>query len=406
MQTWQGVLAACVLVALSTASVVQFLEGDVSSNIRLMKAGSYNPYREFNQLVNDVFFSWTGLGSIPRSVETLGLSGEASYYLLCYLRDLVLGTLVYWGTAGAWHIYIYRINGDRLFTQKGRNFPTGATIRGQMQLAQSSLLLYAALPIMSEFLIESGYTRVYFYVDEVGGWVPYVGYLLLYIAAVEVGIYWMHRTLHENKFLYLNVHRLHHQYKDPETLTPWCSLAFNPLDGILQACPYVICLLFVPCHYFTHVFLLFFSGVWATNIHDSVVSMSAPRQFDEAELPTCSHSTLRTANLVLHYLRSPPTHNTHNTPSPIPLSLPTRSPSWAPSTTPSTTPTTSAITGSSSPSATASGGRCGPSQSAPRLPWNRRRRPRPSDLSPSRLIASWVVFIVFLVKLMLADTSS
>jgi hypothetical protein len=25
-------------------------------------------------------------------------------------------------------------------------------------------------------------------------------------------------------------------------------------------------------HYFTHIFLLFFSGVWATNIHDSVVS--------------------------------------------------------------------------------------------------------------------------------------
>jgi hypothetical protein len=27
----------------------------------------------------------------------------------------------------------------------------------------------------------------------------------------------------------------------------------------------------VPVHYFTHVFLLFFSGVWATNIHDATV---------------------------------------------------------------------------------------------------------------------------------------
>jgi lathosterol oxidase len=32
----------------------------------------------------------------------------------------------------------------------------------------------------------------------------------------------------------------------------------------------VFFLFFVPVHYFTHVFLLFFSGVWATNIHDSV----------------------------------------------------------------------------------------------------------------------------------------
>ena len=39
-----------------------------------------------------------------------------------------------------------------------------------------------------------------------------------------------------------------------------------------QASPYVILLFVVPVHYFTHVFLLFFSGVWATNIHDATVS--------------------------------------------------------------------------------------------------------------------------------------
>ena len=60
------------------------------------------------------------------------------------------------------------------------------------------------------------------------------------------------------------------------SLTPWASIAFHPLDGILQACPYVICLLLVPMHYFTHVILLFFSGVWATNIHDAVYADSEP----------------------------------------------------------------------------------------------------------------------------------
>lgn len=47
-------------------------------------------------------------------------------------------------------------------------------------------------------------------------------------------IYWMHRTLHTNKFLYKYVHALHHKYNSPETLSPWASIAFNPLDGILQ----------------------------------------------------------------------------------------------------------------------------------------------------------------------------
>ena len=74
------------------------------------------------------------------------------------------------------------------------------------------------------------------------------------------------------KFLYKYVHGLHHKYNTSETMTPWCSIAFNPLDGMIQASPYVIGLFFVPVHYFTHIFMLFFSGVWATNIHDSMVS--------------------------------------------------------------------------------------------------------------------------------------
>lgn len=47
-------------------------------------------------------------------------------------------------------------------------------------------------------------------------------------------IYWMHRTLHTNKFLYKYVHALHHKYNSAETLSPWASIAFNPLDGVLQ----------------------------------------------------------------------------------------------------------------------------------------------------------------------------
>lgn len=50
-------------------------------------------------------------------------------------------------------------------------------------------------------------------------------------------------------------------------------LALPCCSGVcIQASPYVVGLFIFPVHYFTHIFLLFFSGVWATNIHDSVVS--------------------------------------------------------------------------------------------------------------------------------------
>ena len=80
----------------------------------------------------------------------------------------------------------------------------------------------------------------------------------------------MHRKLHENKTLYKYIHMPHHKYSRPDTLTPWASIAFHPLDGMLQACPYVLCLPLVPCHYLTHTFMIFFTAIWATYIHDSM----------------------------------------------------------------------------------------------------------------------------------------
>ncbi len=243
---------------------------NVLSQITQFDFGTENPYRAFNVLVNNFFFDIFHLH--PASEYLLKQFGEeAGYYAQCYLRDLVMGTMVYWFTAGIWHFVIYVVLRKKIYTDKGRPLPTTATILDQISLAQSSLFMYAALPILSEYFIESGITHTYFYVKDIGGWGNYFFFLFLYMVFVEIGVYWVHRTLHENKFLYKYVHGLHHKYNSSETMTPWASIAFNPVDGILQASPYVVGLFLVPVHYFTHVFLLFFSGVWATNIHDSMV---------------------------------------------------------------------------------------------------------------------------------------
>mmetsp|Transcript_10850 Transcript_10850/g.18238 ORF Transcript_10850/g.18238 Transcript_10850/m.18238 type:complete len:319 (+) Transcript_10850:93-1049(+) len=268
-------LTLLVLCSSMTMGVISFWNGDVGANIALMKDGMHNPYREFNQFVNNILFPIMGLSSVSdKAVEYFG--DENGYYAQCYLRDLVAGTLVYWVTAGVWHIVIYKILGHRLFTSQGRPFPTTETIVDQMCLAQASIFIYAALPILSEYIIENNYTQAYFYMDQVGGWSYYFLYLFIYIVFVEIGIYWMHRTLHTNKFLYKYIHGLHHKYNKATTLTPWASIAFNPVDGILQASPYVVGLFLMPVHYYTHIFLLFFSGMWATNIHDAVWGDSEP----------------------------------------------------------------------------------------------------------------------------------
>jgi len=67
----------------------------------------------------------------------------------------------------------------------------------------------------------------------------------------------------------------------------------------------VIGLFVLPVHYFTHVGLLFFSGVWATNIHDAVVSIFEHHPILFSLLfyipPITSHS-ITFHNISSHYI--------------------------------------------------------------------------------------------------------
>mmetsp|Transcript_9625 Transcript_9625/g.22589 ORF Transcript_9625/g.22589 Transcript_9625/m.22589 type:complete len:366 (+) Transcript_9625:63-1160(+) len=223
-----------------------------------------NPCRNVNAWINSIFI---GPKMASRFVEAMGV--EWGHYLLCYLRNMIAGMMVYYGTAGIFHYFCYvHPMSKEIF--KNRKRPESAVIWDQIKLSQASLFIYTMLPVLDEYLVEGGYTKAYFTVDEIGGWVPHLATMIFYFACVEIGIYWMHRTLHTNKTLYKYVHMPHHKYNKPETLTPWASIAFHPLDGILQASPYLIMMPFVPCHYLTHVFMVFFTAIWATYIHDSM----------------------------------------------------------------------------------------------------------------------------------------
>ena len=222
------------------------------------------PCRNFNSFINSIFFSSQ---TAAWFISKLGI--EVAHYTLCYLRNFIGGVLVYYGTGAVFHYHCYiHPRSQEIF--KDRERPSAAIIWDQIRLAQASLFIYVGLPVFAEFLIEQGFTQVYYTVQEIGGLHWYLLTQFLYFTMVEIGIYWMHRTLHTNKFLYKHVHMLHHKYNSADTLTPWASIAFHPLDGILQASPYVALLPFIPCHYVTHVAHVFFTAIWATYIHDAM----------------------------------------------------------------------------------------------------------------------------------------
>eukprot|EP01035_Chromulina_nebulosa_P068701 gene68701-94146_t len=150
-------LGIFIMIITLSAGFSIFDSNDVEAKIFAMKHGQHNPYKEFNEFVNGLFFNIVGANSISDQVNST-FGSETGYYVLCYLRDLVAGTAVYWITAGIWHITIYNIFGNSLFISKGRPYPSKETIMDQMALAQSSIFVYAGLPIISEYLIENNYT--------------------------------------------------------------------------------------------------------------------------------------------------------------------------------------------------------------------------------------------------------
>jgi lathosterol oxidase len=240
-----------------TSAYDAIMEGDATAK----------PCRNLNAYFNSFFLSSL---VAERAIELTG-SVHIAHYLLCYLRNFVAAFVIYYGTAGIFHYFCYvHPMSKKTFEGAKRIRPAWSIMWDQIKLSQASMAVYVLLPVVDEWMVESGYTRVYHTVAEIGGWPYYTTYMLLYFMCVEVGIYWMHRTLHTNKWLYKNVHMLHHKYNKPETLTPWCSIAFHPVDGILQASPYVVFLPIVPCHYLTHFMLLFFTAIWATYIHDAM----------------------------------------------------------------------------------------------------------------------------------------
>ena len=112
-----------------------------------------------------------------------------------------------------------------------------------------------------------------------------------YFFLVEWGIYWVHRTLHDNRTLYKWLHRTHHIYNNQNSLSPFAGLAFHPIDGMLQASPYVFMLLVVPVHFWSHLGCLFFTALWTANIHDTLIVGTEP--FMGAGYHTLHHTLYR-----------------------------------------------------------------------------------------------------------------
>mmetsp|Transcript_16805 Transcript_16805/g.43963 ORF Transcript_16805/g.43963 Transcript_16805/m.43963 type:complete len:380 (-) Transcript_16805:600-1739(-) len=202
------------------------------------------------------------LGFLPEPLQA-----AMPHFVQTWVRCFLLCAVVYYVMSAMWTYYVYYCFGDKLF-QPG-TIPAFKDVMEQMKVSSLAMPLYSFLPAFTELISELGLTLSYPRIENLG--LPmYCVCFFMYMVSVEFGVYWMHRLLHDIKWAYKYLHNEHHKYNKEHTLSPFAGLAFHPVDGILQAVPYTFTLLFCPMHFLTHEILLFFTGVWTTNIHDNL----------------------------------------------------------------------------------------------------------------------------------------
>mmetsp|Transcript_22303 Transcript_22303/g.49043 ORF Transcript_22303/g.49043 Transcript_22303/m.49043 type:complete len:354 (-) Transcript_22303:312-1373(-) len=192
-----------------------------------------------------------------------------------WMANYKLGSLLYLVLGAMWCFFTYVVFKNTRAGIREENIPSYLDLLAQIKVSMGAIPLYTMLPPFAEYFIKNGYTLAYGKVESVG-WGMYCAYFVLYMASVEFGVYWMHRKLHELRLGYKYLHSTHHVYNKENTLSPFAGLAFHPLDGMLQAIPYVWSLGLVPMHFLTHELLLFATAVWTTNIHDCVYGGGEP----------------------------------------------------------------------------------------------------------------------------------
>ena len=194
-------------------------------------------------------------------------------FMKSWARNFVAGLSLYLIVGGLWAAVCYGPLKKAFYGNTPT--PSGVDMAKQIWVSLQAMPLYTALVAVCEAIVERGYTLVYPRVDDFGVG-AFVLFFVVYLTSVEFGVYWMHRSLHDVKSAYGLLHKTHHIYNKEHTLSPFAGLAFNPLDGILQAVPYVWSLFFIPTHYLTHELLLFGTAIWTTNIHDCIDGACEP----------------------------------------------------------------------------------------------------------------------------------
>ncbi|VEN52283.1 unnamed protein product [Callosobruchus maculatus] len=207
----------------------------------------------FNSTSPATSFRWTDL-----SLESFRMKNLFYFWFTSCLISYVL----YFGIGGFIHWYYYVRQRDRASEWKCQpnKWLSPDLERHEILLGSCTLFCNASVSaIVSCYLANGGYSRVYYDVSEYG-WPWLVFSTIVFFIYQDYATYWLHRIYHL-PFLYKHFHKLHHKYKHP---TAFSVTAIHPVESIHIQSTLIAPLFFFPMHwaaFYTVAMYVYYHGI-------------------------------------------------------------------------------------------------------------------------------------------------
>ncbi len=125
--------------------------------------------------------------------------------------------------------------------------------RRELTYSIVSLVIFAAMGFIVFLLYHNGFSQIYMNLWKYG-----IVYLFISAALMilfhDMYFYWTHRLLHLPGW-YQKIHSVHHLSSNP---SPFTSLAFHPVESVIQAVVLPLIIISIPAHPFPIFFFLIY----------------------------------------------------------------------------------------------------------------------------------------------------
>lgn len=138
-----------------------------------------------------------------------------------------------------WVVFRERMKNRKIQARQAPN----RQLRREALWSLSSICIYAIVGIGIIFMIQSGWTQLYFSIADYG-WGYWVFSLIAMIVLHDAWFYWTHRAMHHPR-LFRFFHLTHHRSRTP---SPWAAYSFAPPEALVQALFTPIVFMLLPLH--------------------------------------------------------------------------------------------------------------------------------------------------------------